>query len=86
MTCVPVVADRAYQGAGPWVTGSNVHPAKLTSTQRTINRALAQARMRLDVLAVPEDLVQHHEPWQMQVGRVEGLTGGLPARWGCPRR
>jgi hypothetical protein len=32
---VPVLADRAYQGAGPWVT---------TLTQRTVNRALAAAR------------------------------------------
>ncbi|MFD9676601.1 transposase family protein, partial [Streptomyces sp. NPDC059981] len=34
------LADRAYQGAGPWVTTRRrTHP-----TQRTVNRALAQAR------------------------------------------
>ena len=43
---VPVLADRAYQGAGPWVTTGRKRPpgGGLTLTQRTVNRALAQAR------------------------------------------
>jgi hypothetical protein len=43
---VPVLADRAYQGAGPWVTTGIRRPPRgeLTPTQRTVNRALAQAR------------------------------------------
>ncbi|SEO94524.1 DDE superfamily endonuclease [Actinacidiphila rubida] len=43
---VPILADRAYQGAGPWVaTGLKRPPgAELTLTQRTVNRALAAAR------------------------------------------
>ncbi|SED56727.1 Helix-turn-helix of DDE superfamily endonuclease [Streptomyces sp. 2231.1] len=43
---VPVLADRAYQGAGPWVTTGLKRPpgGELTLTQRTINRALAAAR------------------------------------------
>ncbi|KOG26927.1 transposase family protein, partial [Streptomyces viridochromogenes] len=43
---VPVLADRAYIGAGPWVTTPirrlpNRDP---TTTQRTVNRALSAAR------------------------------------------
>lgn len=43
---VPVPADRAYQGAGPWVTTGRKRPpgGELTLTQRMVNRALAQAR------------------------------------------
>ncbi|MCX4985826.1 transposase [Streptomyces sp. NBC_00572] len=43
---VPVLADRAYQGAGPWVTTGRKRPpgGELSLTQRTVNRALAQAR------------------------------------------
>ncbi|MFD8115259.1 transposase family protein, partial [Streptomyces microflavus] len=43
---VPVLADRAYTGAGPWVTTGLGRPpnGELTATQRTVNRALAQAR------------------------------------------
>ena len=43
---VPVLADRTYQGAGPWVTTAHKRPpgGELSPTQRTVNRALAQAR------------------------------------------
>ncbi|MGK3945256.1 transposase family protein, partial [Streptomyces caeruleatus] len=43
---VPILADRAYTGAGPWGTTSLKRPpgGELTPTQRTLNRALAQAR------------------------------------------
>ncbi|MFJ3840602.1 transposase family protein [Streptomyces sp. NPDC090054] len=43
---VPVLADRAYQGAGPWVTTGRRRPpgGQLSPTQRTINRALAASR------------------------------------------
>ncbi|MFD7857469.1 transposase family protein [Streptomyces microflavus] len=43
---VPILADRAYTGAGPWVTTGLRRPpnGELTATQRTVNRALAQAR------------------------------------------
>ena len=43
---VPILADRAYQGAGPWVTTGLKRPRRgeLTLTQRTTNRALAAAR------------------------------------------
>lgn len=44
--CVPILADRACQGALPWVaTGLKRPPGgELTLTQRTVNRALAAAR------------------------------------------
>jgi hypothetical protein len=43
---VAVLADRAYKGAGPHVTTGLRRPpgGELTLTQRTVNRALAQAR------------------------------------------
>ncbi len=43
---VPVLADRAYQVAGPWVTTGHKRPpgGEPSPTQRTANRALAQAR------------------------------------------
>jgi hypothetical protein len=43
---VPVLADRAYIGAGPWVTTPTRRPPRreLTPTQRTVNRALSAAR------------------------------------------
>ncbi|MFJ4009153.1 transposase family protein [Streptomyces sp. NPDC090026] len=44
--CIPVLADRAHQGASPGSPpDSNDHRAvKLMLTQRTVNRALARAR------------------------------------------
>lgn len=43
---VPVLADRAYIGAGPWVTTSirRLPNRDLTTTQQTISRALSAAR------------------------------------------
>ncbi len=43
---VPVLADRAYMGTGPWVTTPiGRHPNReLTTTQQTVNRALSAAR------------------------------------------
>lgn len=43
---VPILADRAYIGAGAWVTTPARQPArgKLSLTQRAVNRALPKAR------------------------------------------
>ncbi|MGJ5748616.1 DDE superfamily endonuclease [Streptomyces puniciscabiei] len=43
---VPIVADRAYIGAGSWATTAIRRPpnGELSPTERTLNRALAQAR------------------------------------------
>ncbi len=43
---VPVLADRAYIGAGPWVTAPirRLPGRDLTTTQQTINRVSAAAR------------------------------------------
>ncbi|MCD9899521.1 transposase [Streptomyces sp. MT29] len=43
---VPILADRAYTGAGPWVTTVRRRPpnGQLTPTEQTANRALATSR------------------------------------------
>ncbi|MFE6462500.1 transposase family protein [Streptomyces cinereoruber] len=43
---IPVLADRAYIGAGPWVTTPirRLPGRDLTTTQQTVNRALSAAR------------------------------------------
>ncbi|MET9849290.1 transposase family protein [Streptomyces ossamyceticus] len=42
---IPILADRAYMGAGPWVTTPHRRPPGrgLTPTQQTVNRALSAA-------------------------------------------
>jgi hypothetical protein len=66
---VPVLADRAYTGVGTHVTTGLKRPpgGELTRTQRTINRALAQARApsraRYGTAEVLADLPQiTHQP------------------------
>jgi hypothetical protein len=63
---VPILADLAYQGGGPWLTtGIKRRPLQeLTSTEKTLNRALAAARApvergvaRLDVISFGESAV-----------------------------
>ncbi|GAA3127814.1 transposase family protein [Streptomyces rameus] len=43
---IPILADRAYMGAGPWVTTPlrRLPGRDLTPTQQTVNRALSAAR------------------------------------------
>ena len=43
---MPILADRAYIGAGAWMTTPARRPAggELTLTQQTVNRALSRAR------------------------------------------
>ncbi|MFD6305487.1 transposase family protein [Streptomyces sp. NPDC060223] len=43
---IPILADRAYIGAGPWVTTPRKRPPghDLTPTEQTVNRALSAAR------------------------------------------
>ncbi|MEU5437229.1 transposase family protein [Streptomyces sp. NPDC020719] len=58
---VPVLADRAYIGAGPWVTTPirRLPGRDLTTTQRTINRALSAAR------APVERSIARLKPWRI---------------------
>ncbi|MFE9491263.1 MULTISPECIES: transposase family protein [unclassified Streptomyces] len=43
---IPILADRAYTGADPWITTGRRRPpcGQLTPTERTVNRALATSR------------------------------------------
>jgi hypothetical protein len=47
---VPVLADMAYIGAGEWVTTPRRRPpqGELTTTEQTVNRALAAARVPVE--------------------------------------
>ena len=58
---VPVVADLAYQGAGPWVTTAIKRRPRqdLTTTQKTLNRALARTR------APVERGIAHLKSWRI---------------------
>ncbi|MCT9094390.1 transposase family protein, partial [Streptomyces sp. ASQP_92] len=47
---VPLVADLAYQGAGPWLTTAvkrRPHQ-ELSETQKTVNRAIARTRVPVE--------------------------------------
>ncbi|MER5402710.1 transposase family protein [Streptomyces sp. NPDC002599] len=58
---VPILADRAYLGAGPWVTTPVRRPPgrDLSPTQRTVNRALSATR------APAERGVAHLKSWRI---------------------
>lgn len=58
---VPILADLAYQGGGPWLTtGIKRRPLQeLTPTEKTVNRALATAR------APVERGVAHLKSWRI---------------------
>ena len=58
---VHVLADRAYQGAGPWVTTGRRRPPgrQLSPTQHTVNQALSQAR------APAERGIAQLKPWRI---------------------
>ncbi|WP_330455489.1 transposase [Streptomyces sp. NBC_00820] len=58
---VPVLADRAYTGAGPWVTTPLKRPPlkELTPTQLTVNRALSATR------APVERNIARLKPWRI---------------------
>ena len=58
---VPVLADRAYLGAGPWVTTPirRLPGLGLTTTRQAINRALSAAR------APVERGIARLDPWRI---------------------
>ncbi len=58
---IPVLADRAYLGAGPWVTTLVRRPpgGDLSPTQQTVNRTLSAAR------APVERGVAHLKSWRI---------------------
>jgi hypothetical protein len=65
---VPVLADRAYIGAGPWVTTPVRRPplGELTPTQRTVNRALSAARAPVERGVAKAEVLADLPPSPMQ--------------------
>ncbi len=66
---VPILADRAYIGAGPWVTTPirRLPNRDLTTTQRTVDRALSAARA----------------PVERGIARLKSWRILRKARWGA---
>lgn len=64
---IPVLADRACMGAGPWVTTPLRRPPgrDLAPTQQTVNRALSAARAPVErgVALLPSS------PWSGNAGQ-----------------
>nr|WP_280514256.1 transposase family protein [Streptomyces europaeiscabiei] len=75
---VPILADRAYIGAGPWVTTPVRRPPgrDLSPTQRTVNRALSAVRAPVErgVARLKSWRIFHHA-----VARIECRQSPLPS-------
>lgn len=81
---VPILADRAYMGAGPWVTTPIRRPPGrgLPPTQQTVNRALpaarAPGRTAADESVPAEGAIEPGRAMkQLHKHRDDGFRGGL---------
>ncbi|MFJ8603660.1 transposase family protein [Streptomyces shenzhenensis] len=76
---VPILADRAYMGAGPWVTTPlRRQPGRdLTPTQQTVNRALSTARAPVERGIAPLKSWRIFRRSRCSPNRISSITAAI---------
>lgn len=77
---VPILDDRAHAGAGPWVTTGRrptQRPGRLTSTERTANRALATPRAPSNAVWHGPSPGESSRRWRCGPNRMTPIAKGV---------